>query len=167
MNSGKCDSFLAYDLGDKNYGDDDNANDAYYNTDQNKEEIQCSFIESIRYGTYDAYGEIYVSNSQEINQKASVTLGQKFGLTFVSMICVSLAFYSCYLHHSMTNLLLKSLSSGLMSKKKRSHRSSSSKRPTSRESRRSKKRPSRRPKVEESYSDEYSESTADDDSTYV
>lgn len=33
------------------------------------------------------------------------------------MICMALAIYSCYLHHEMTNLLLKSLSSGLIRKK--------------------------------------------------
>ncbi len=176
--SGKCDSYLAYDLGSKNF--DDDSDDAY---NENQDEIQCSYIESIRYGTYDSYGEIYMSNSQENNQTASVTLGQKFALALVSMIGVSLALYSCYLHHTMTNLLLKSLSSGLMAGKsnKRGYgggRSSSNSRGGRRSS--SKGRGGRygsngrgdraiKKIVEESESsseDEYSQSTADS-STFV
>ena len=33
-----------------------------------KNEVQCSFIESIRYGTYDKYGQIYVNMFQSSNQ---------------------------------------------------------------------------------------------------
>jgi hypothetical protein len=117
--SGKCDTYLAYDLGKKNYGDDD-GNDDYYIDSQNQEKVQCSFMESIRYGTYDAYGEIYMSSSQSTTRQASITGGQKFFLLLVSMIAIGLALYSCYLHHEMTNLLLKSLSSGLIAKRRRS-----------------------------------------------
>lgn len=117
--SGKCNTYLAYDLGKKNYGDDD-GNDDYYIDSQSQEKVQCSFMESIRYGTYDAYGEIYMSSSQSTTRRASITGGQKFLLLFVSMIAIGLALYSCYLHHEMTNLLLKSLSSGLIAKRRRS-----------------------------------------------
>ena len=36
-------------------------------------EVQCSFIESIRYGTYDKYGQIYVNMFQSSNQEAKVS----------------------------------------------------------------------------------------------
>merc|ERR1739844_837026 len=100
----------------------------------------------------------------------------------MSCTAVSLALYSCYLHHSMTNLLLKSLSSGLMTSKRggatkkpsSSSRNSYSRSHASRShaSRSQQSRNSRRPQrvIEESSSDEYSQSTADytaDSSTYA
>lgn len=176
MGSAKCDSYLAYDLGSKNYNDDAYHSSSAYSSTTN-EEVQCSFMESIRYGTYDAYGEIYMSSSQSNNQKASVTVGQKFGLFTMSSIVVGLAIYSCYLHHSMTNLLLKSLSSGLMSKKKKSSSGGGGRRgQSSYYSKPSYKSSSRQSKkktetiIEESYSDEDSLSTADytaDSSTFA
>lgn len=72
---------------------------------------ECSFIESIRSGTYNSQGEVYVSSS-ELGFGASneVTDAQKAGLVMSIVLCCTLAMYACYLHHSITNLLIKSLS---------------------------------------------------------
>ncbi len=109
-----------------------------------------------------------MSSSQSINQQSSVTGGQKFGLLFMSSVALALALYSCYLHHVMTNLLLKSLSSGLMTKKRHSRRPSKGRNAYNSNHRRKGKesRKSRRV-VEESFSDDYSQSTDDDLSTYA
>ena len=83
-------------------------------------EVQCSFIESIRYGTYDKYGHIYVNMFQSSNQEAKeVTTGQKIMLGILSSVCIGLTAYSCMIHHKTTNLLLKSLITGLIGSKKR------------------------------------------------
>ena len=103
-------------------------------------EVQCSFIESIRYGTYDKYGHIYVNMFQSSNQEAKeVTTGQKIMLGILSSVCIGLATYSCMIHHEMTNLLLKSLRTGLIGSKKRwvrrrGHGGSSSRREQEQES---------------------------------
>lgn len=73
---------------------------------------ECSFIESIRKGTYNEKGEIYVDSSIYYGEKVNieVTARQQAGLIISIFICVGLGIYSCYLHHSITNLLIKSLS---------------------------------------------------------
>lgn len=69
---------------------------------------ECSFIESIRFGTYDAYGAISVEATDDAEEV--VTDLQKVGLIGSAFICAIFVVYACYLHHSMTNLLIKSLS---------------------------------------------------------
>lgn len=69
---------------------------------------ECSFIESIRFGTYDSNGEITVQAAEDAEQV--VTDLQKVGLIMSAFICAGFVIYACYLHHSMTNLLIKSLS---------------------------------------------------------
>jgi len=93
--SARCTNNLNYDI----FGD---------STDRSTE---CSFIESIRSGTYNSQGEVYVSSS-ELGFGASneVTDAQKAGLVISIVLCCALAMYACYLHHSITNLLIKSLS---------------------------------------------------------
>ena len=68
----------------------------------------CSFIESIRFGTYDSSGAIAVEAAEDAEEV--VTDLQKVGLVMSAIICAGFIIYACYLHHSMTNLLIKSLS---------------------------------------------------------
>jgi hypothetical protein len=94
--SARCTANLHYDLFDDSSSD---------------HSTECSFIESVRFGTYNDKGEIYVSKSEfGDNVKSEVTQGQQGGLAIGILICCSLALYACYLHHSITNLLIKSLS---------------------------------------------------------
>ena len=84
---------MAYDL----FGDD---------TDDSTE---CSFIESIRFGTYNELGQLTTRDAsgavaQEVTDVQMTVLGISVAL------CVGLVIYACYLHHAMTNLLIKSLS---------------------------------------------------------
>mmetsp|Transcript_18196 Transcript_18196/g.45219 ORF Transcript_18196/g.45219 Transcript_18196/m.45219 type:complete len:502 (+) Transcript_18196:42-1547(+) len=67
----------------------------------------CSFIDSVRFGTYDADGQLYMESNGS-NRK--ITTSQKWLLVLSMLICGILAVYSCYLHHAITNLLIKSLS---------------------------------------------------------
>jgi hypothetical protein len=69
---------------------------------------ECSFIESIRFGTYDSTGAISVEATDDAEEV--VTDLQKVGLIGSAFICAIFVVYACYLHHSMTNLLIKSLS---------------------------------------------------------
>jgi len=123
--SGKCDSYLNFEIGtnyDDGYNDDGGSN---YYSNVTDEEVQCDFIESIRQGTYDSYGQIYMKSSQQSNQEGIVTTGQTVSLVVLSVICFGLALYSCFLHHEMTNLLLKSLSSGFLDSRRKQYRSRS------------------------------------------
>jgi hypothetical protein len=72
---------------------------------------ECSFIESVLTGTYNEKGEIYVDSSlYGEHVKTEVTNAQQAGIAVAIILCVGLGIYSCYLHHSITNLLIKSLS---------------------------------------------------------
>ena len=90
----KCTTNLQYDL-----FDDGGSSDA----------TECSFIESVRFGTYDEEGQLYTSKNF-FGITRQVTDGQKIALAVSLLVCGLLAVYSCYLHHSITNLLIKSLS---------------------------------------------------------
>eukprot|EP00550_Attheya_septentrionalis_P001789 CAMPEP_0198282932 /NCGR_PEP_ID=MMETSP1449-20131203/2633_1 /TAXON_ID=420275 /ORGANISM="Attheya septentrionalis, Strain CCMP2084" /LENGTH=636 /DNA_ID=CAMNT_0043979351 /DNA_START=94 /DNA_END=2004 /DNA_ORIENTATION=- len=93
----KCNTYLSYDL------------DGNGNSDES-EEVVCSFIESIRDGTYGSDGEIYVKSSQDNSSiPPKVTSQQKQGLIISAAVVAILAMYSCYLHHSITSLLLQSI----------------------------------------------------------
>ena len=85
--------------------------DQSYDTSSNKATQECSFIESVRVGTYNQKGEIYVDSALYGDRtKMEVTSAQQAGLAISILLCVILGVYSCYLHHSITNLLIKSLS---------------------------------------------------------
>ena len=71
---------------------------------------ECNFIESIRFGAYDENGVVSSAASSGSSWDAEVTIGQKVALGISIGICVIFIIYACYLHHSMTNLLIKSLS---------------------------------------------------------
>ena len=90
----KCSTSLQYDL----FGD------------EGTDSTECSFVESIRYGTYDESGKLYLEGSMFGGASREASEGQKFGLAITIAMCSFLAIYSCYLHHSITNLLIKSLS---------------------------------------------------------
>lgn len=91
--SAKCASELVYDLFDR--------------TDNEEE---CSFIESIRFGTYNAEGQFAGRNPTEEEVPQQVTTDQKALLGGFIALSILLIIYACYLHHAMTNLLIKSLS---------------------------------------------------------
>jgi hypothetical protein len=72
---------------------------------------ECSFIEAIRFGTYDETGKLSASSiTSGVTWTTEVSIEQKIMLGFSVSICIVLVFYACYIHHSMTNLLIKSLS---------------------------------------------------------
>ncbi len=90
----RCTTSLQYDL---------------FDSDTSSETIPCSFIESLRFGTYDEEGRLYTEEfGSSVHRE--MTPAQKWGLSLSLLICVYLAIYSCYLHHSITNLLVRSLS---------------------------------------------------------
>lgn len=88
----KCTGNLLYDL----FGED-------------VDSTECSYIESLRYGTYDSKGKLSSANGM-IDWDTKVSKAQLLGLIFTSLFVVVFLIYACYLHHSMTNLLIKSLS---------------------------------------------------------
>jgi hypothetical protein len=96
-------------------------------TQEEDSKTECSFIESIRWGTYDKNGAVSTQSSEfgeSVQQE--VTAFQKAGLVITTLTCVFLGVYACYLHHAITNLLIKSLShSTLLPPVKRRSRSSS------------------------------------------
>jgi hypothetical protein len=94
----------------KTFDDDDDGGDSS-SSSSSSTTTECSFIESVRKGTYNEKGEIYVDSSI-YGEKVSmeVTAPQQAGLIISIFLCVGLGVYSCYLHHSITNLLIKSLS---------------------------------------------------------
>mmetsp|Transcript_17670 Transcript_17670/g.43056 ORF Transcript_17670/g.43056 Transcript_17670/m.43056 type:complete len:610 (-) Transcript_17670:218-2047(-) len=69
---------------------------------------ECSYIETLRSGAYDEKGQLYSNESRAVSR--SITRQQKILLSLSVTICVFLAVYACYLHHTITNLLIKSLS---------------------------------------------------------
>jgi len=116
--SGKCDAYLSSDIS----GSSNNGQNYYNNNGESMAETQCAFTEAIRLGTYDSDGKIYVSNSQKSSQKATVSGDQKASLIILGLVCGAFAMYSCYLHHEITNLLLKSLSGGLINDSRKGSR---------------------------------------------
>ena len=101
-----------------------------FDDNNDDDSLQCSFIESVRFGTYNEKGEIYVDSSLNGEKvKTEVTVAQKIGLALAGVVVLLLAVYSCYLHHSITNLLIKSLShSHLLPPSRHRSRSKNSKR---------------------------------------
>jgi hypothetical protein len=74
------------------------------------ESSECSFIESIRFGVYDKDGAFAATSSATASGRGEVSIGQLVALLVALVFCVLFIIYACYLHHSMTNLLIKSLS---------------------------------------------------------
>ena len=89
--SDRCNAYIAYDFSD---------NDA----DEGDGNI-CSFIRSIRNGAFNKEGLFGVKSSGD----GPVTRSQIVTLVCIGVICTLMAVYSCWLHHEMTNILLKSL----------------------------------------------------------
>lgn len=99
----------------------------FSNTSNDTDDIECSYIESIRFGTYDANGQLYNEGRFGVNRQVTET--QKYLLGVSLGICCILAVYSCYLHHAITNLLIKSLShTDLLPPSRHRRRSGSSRR---------------------------------------
>ena len=92
--SAQCTTSLQYEL---------------FDSDSSGESTSCSFIESLRFGTYDEEGRLY-SEEFGSSSRREMTVGQKWSLGVTIAVCVYLAIYSCYLHHAITNLLVRSLS---------------------------------------------------------
>lgn len=93
--SAKCIADMAYNLFDG------------YQSSEN----ECSYIESIRFGTYDETGKLSASTvTNGVTWTTEISIDQKIMLIFSVSICIILVFSACYIHHSMTNLLIKSLS---------------------------------------------------------
>ena len=78
----------------------------YYANNQNQvdnEELVCSYIYSLKYGTYSQDGEIVIGGSPSYSPGGiSTTGGQKFALTFFIVGTVGLAVYAAMLHSQLT-----------------------------------------------------------------
>lgn len=86
-----CNAYIAYDFND-NDADEGDGN-------------ACSFIGSIRNGAFNKEGLFGVKSSGD----GPVTRSQITAIVCIGVLCTLMAIYSCWLHHEMTNLLLKSL----------------------------------------------------------
>jgi hypothetical protein len=96
VSGAKCTSKLQSDFSDSN-------------SNSSNSKSACSYIESLRSGTYDEQGRLYNTGVGGSNSR-QITTGQKWGVALSLLLCALLAVYSCYLHHSITNLLIRSLS---------------------------------------------------------
>jgi len=96
--SAKCTSDLMYDL--------------FEEEDESDESAECTFIETIRYGEYDENGAFTATSGSSTGSSwnAEVSVPQKAILGATVGVCIIFIIYACYLHHAMTNLLIKSLS---------------------------------------------------------
>ena len=92
--SAKCLNDLNYDIFDGEESDS----------------TECSYIEAIRFGTFDEKGNVAAAESGVTSWNAEVSIPQKIMLAFSIFACVCFVVYAGYLHHAMTNLLIKSLS---------------------------------------------------------
>jgi hypothetical protein len=107
--SAKCTVDLTYDV----FGD------------ATSDATECSYIESLRFGTYDSDGQLKYSFGAT-DYEAEVTPIQKSLMSVSVGVCCFLILYACYLHHAMTNLLIKSLSHRELLPPSRHHRRSPS-----------------------------------------
>lgn len=83
-----------------------NGVDKYYAENANQvdnEELVCSYIYSLKSGTYSQDGEIVIGGSPSYSPGGtSTTGGQKFALTFFILGTVGLAVYAAMLHSQLT-----------------------------------------------------------------
>lgn len=101
----------------------------------------CSFIESIRFGSYNEDGQLLAGWKYGRSAARKITEEQKWMVTLSVLLCVALGLYSCYLHHSITNLLIQSLShSDLLPSRSRGSSRHSRSRRSSRSNSRSRRR---------------------------
>jgi hypothetical protein len=70
---------------------------------------ECTFIEGIRFGAYDSSGSLSTSRSGNV-WNADASRMQNIMVVISLGMVVFFIIYACYLHHAMTNLLIKSLS---------------------------------------------------------
>lgn len=82
---------------------------------------ECTFIEGIRFGAYDSSGSLSTAHSSSVwNAEAS---NMQTIMVFISLgTVIFFIVYACYLHHAMTNLLIKSLSHRELLPASRQHR---------------------------------------------
>jgi len=106
-----------------------------FGTNTTNEKAACSYIESLRYGNYDQEGRLYSRANRAVSRH--VTESEMWGLIFSLLICAILAVYSCYLHHTITNLFIRSLSHTDLLPPSRSRKSSRSRRRSRSDGRRS------------------------------
>eukprot|EP00980_Cylindrotheca_fusiformis_P004050 scaffold880_cov132-Cylindrotheca_fusiformis.AAC.46 len=90
--SAKCETTHGFENGYANYNG--------YDTQLQQEEIVCDFIDSIKAGSYDEYGEIVVNDLA--NSGTMTTSGQKFALTLFVLLTAGLAVYAGTLHRRLT-----------------------------------------------------------------
>jgi hypothetical protein len=77
---------------------------------EDDDSTECNYIDSLRNGAYDQYGQFSAKAGGGSSWDASVTTTQAVILGVSIAMCIVFIIFACYLHHSMTNLLLKSLS---------------------------------------------------------
>ncbi|CAJ1966798.1 unnamed protein product [Cylindrotheca closterium] len=93
--SAKCEKAHGFDNGYANYDSD-------YQNQLAQEEIVCDFIDSIKAGSYDDYGEIVVTGANLSSSGTTTTSGQKLALSFFVFGTIGLAFYAGKLHRELT-----------------------------------------------------------------
>jgi hypothetical protein len=86
---------------------------------------ECNYIDSLRYGSYDSKGNLATSSASYSSWSAPATVSQQSALGVIIGICLLFIIYACYIHHSMTNLLIKSMSHRELLPPSRSKRSRS------------------------------------------
>lgn len=72
-----------------------------YENQVTQEESVCSFMQSLKSGTYSEEGDIMVSGASHVAGSDSTTGGQKFALTFFILGTVGLAVYAAMLHSKL------------------------------------------------------------------
>jgi len=93
METGKCETSHGFSPSSSQNG----------GVQSDNEELTCSFIESLKSGTYSLDGEIVVGGTSSYTPGGTATTGgQKFALTFFILGTVGLAVYAAMLHSQLT-----------------------------------------------------------------
>jgi hypothetical protein len=74
-----------------------------YENQLTQEDSVCSFMQSLKSGTYSEEGDIMVSGASHVAGSDSTTGGQKFALTFFILGTVGLAVYAAMLHSKLVH----------------------------------------------------------------